>query len=211
MKNNEEILVRIVDDDSAIRETLTYLLTRAGFDCRAYEDARSFLIEDTPSIPGCLILDVRMPEMSGLALQSEMNRRGIRMPIVFFSGHGDLAMAVETMRKGATTFLQKSVASEDLLAAVAEAVEISLSREGKRLTDVEVMARWETLAQREKDIAFLMGEGKLTSDISRKLEVSAKTIYNYRVEIHRKLMTSTQADIARFVYRIRQIREHGVG
>lgn len=208
MKTAEDVIVRVVDDDAAIRETLLYLLTKAGFKCCAYEGARRFLVEDSPSVPGCVIVDVRMPEMSGLELQSEMNRRGIHLPIVFYSGHGDVAMAVETLRKGATTFLQKSVASEDLLSAVAEAVEISLSRDGKRLTDVEVIARWETLAQREKDIALLMGEGKLISDISRQLGVSAKTIYNYRVEIHRKLKTENQADIARFIYRIKHIQEH---
>lgn len=201
----ERVLVRVIDDDPAIRETLSYLLQTAGFECVAYAGAMEFLTQDSPSVPGCAILDVRMPGMSGPALQAEMNRREIVLPVLFYSGHGCLELAVDTMRRGATTFLPKTVPSEDLLSAVAEAVEISLSRQGRRLTDTEIASRWELLAQRERDIAVLMGQGRLTSDISRQLRVSPKTVYNYRVEIHRKLKTKTQADVARMIYRLKEM------
>lgn len=202
-----QVVVRVIDDDAAIREALSYLLSKSGIVCKTFDNAMSFLIQDTPSTPGCVILDVQMPDMDGIALQNEMLRRGICLPIIFYSGHGDMDMAVEAVRKGATTFLQKTVTSEHLLASVAEAIEVSLSYNSRRLNDVEISLRWDTLAQREKSIALMMGEGKVTADIARSLSVSPKTIYNYRVEIYRKLKTKTQADIARFVYRVKKILE----
>ena len=207
---NEKVLVRVIDDDRSIRDSLTYLLTKAGFDCVAYPSARDFLTQDMPSVHGCAILDVRMPEMTGLELQSEMNKRGIRLPIIFFSGHGDLDMAVETLRKGATTFLQKTVSSDKLLGAVAEAVEISLAQETKRLSDTELMTRWDTLADHEKEVAELLGEGMLSRDIADYLKLSPKTVYNYKVEANRKLGTKSPADIARFVYRVKKIQGLGL-
>lgn len=203
--SSEKVLVRVVDDEDSIRESLAYMLGKAGFDCKTYASARDFLVADSPSVKGCLILDVRMPEMSGLELQNEMNRRGIKLPVIFFSGHGDLDMAVETMRKGAANFLQKTVTPDKLLAAVAEAVEASLANEARRLTDADVMTRWNVLSKHEQTIALLMGEGKLTSDIAKALGVSPKTVYNYRTEVCRKLSANTPADVARFVFRVRQI------
>lgn len=203
--SSEKVLVRVVDDEGSIRESLAYMLGKAGFECKTYASAKDFLISDSPSVKGCLILDVRIPEMSGLELQNEMNRRGIKLPVIFFSGHGDLDMAVETMRKGAATFLQKTVTSEKLLAAVAEAVEASLANEARRLTDADVITRWNVLSKHEQAIALLMGEGKLTSDIAKTLGVSPKTVYNYRTEVCRKLSASTPADVSRFVFRVRQI------
>ena len=188
--SSEKVLVRVVDDEGSIRESLAYMLGKAGFECKTYASAKDFLISDSPSVKGCLIVDVRMPEMSGLELQNEMNRRGIKLPVIFFSGHGDLDMAVETMRKGAATFLQKTVTSEKLLAAV---------------TDADVITRWNVLSKHEQAIALLMGEGKLTSDIAKTLGVSPKTVYNYRTEVCRKLSASTPADVSRFVFRVRQI------
>ena len=204
-RKTEKPLVRIVDDDPDQLASLEIMLSAEGWDVACYERASDFFAEDTPSRPGCLILDVRMPEMSGLELQNEMNRRGIKLPVIFFSGHGDLDMAVETMRKGAATFLQKTVTSEKLLAAVAEAVEASLANEARRLTDADVITRWNVLSKHEQAIALLMGEGKLTSDIAKTLGVSPKTVYNYRTEVCRKLSASTPADVSRFVFRVRQI------
>ena len=110
-------LIRIVDDDEDMRESLSFLLESEGWQCAAYASAREFLIEDAGSVPGCLILDIRMPEMTGLELQQEMNRRKIFLPIVFLTGHGSIDMAVSAMKSGAVEFLQKPVDHARLLGA----------------------------------------------------------------------------------------------
>lgn len=115
-------LIRIVDDDEDMRESLSFLLESEGWKCSAYSSAREFLIEDAGSVPGCLILDIRMPEMTGLELQQEMNRRKIFLPIVFLTGHGSIDMAVSAMKSGAVEFLQKPVDHARLLGIVRDCV-----------------------------------------------------------------------------------------
>ena len=115
-------LIRIVDDDEDMRESLSFLLESEGWQCAAYASAREFLIEDAGSVPGCLILDIRMPEMTGLELQQEMNRRKIFLPIVFLTGHGSIDMAVSAMKSGAVEFLQKPVDHARLLGIVRDSI-----------------------------------------------------------------------------------------
>ena len=105
---NENILIRVVDDDAHMRGSLEYMLTAEGFAVKTYPSAQAFLTDDAPSRPGCLILDVKMDGMTGLELQEEMIRRGIRLPVVFLSAHGDIDMAVDTMQRGAVAFVQKT-------------------------------------------------------------------------------------------------------
>ena len=130
MKNLEEMqneaLIRIVDDDADLRKGLTFMLECAGWKSAAYPSARDFLTQDSPSIPGCLILDVQMAGMTGIELQHEMNRRGNTLPIIFLTGHGDIDMAVTAMIDGAANFIQKPPESGKLLAAIETCVSQSL-------------------------------------------------------------------------------------
>ena len=115
-------LIRAVDDDPAIREALEFMLEAEGWQVRAYASGRDFLTGDAASVPGCAIIDVRMPGMSGLELQHEMISRGMRLPVIFLTGHGDIDMAVGAMRDGAVDFVQKPVDQDRILAAIGRAV-----------------------------------------------------------------------------------------
>lgn len=203
----EAPLVRIVDDEISTRTTLEEMLAAEGWRTASYPGAEEFLAADAPSVPGCIILDVRMGGMSGLELQAELNRRGSELPIIFYSAHGDIEMAVDTMKSGAKDFLPKTVGSEKLLAAVSKAVAESLAQTPLECPPSEFIARWESLSDRERETAELIAEGCLNRDISRKMQIALRTIYVYRVNIYRKLHVKTGADIALFVGRVRGILE----
>lgn len=205
----EKPLIRIVDDEESMRSTLVYLLESEGWRTAAYASAREFLAGDTPSTPGCLVLDVRMDEMSGLELQEELNRRGSTLPIVFYSAHGDIEMAVGAVKRGADDFLPKTAGSEKLLAAVAKAAGASLAKRPLEMPPAEYVRRWEGLSARERDVAELIAAGLLNKDISRKLQISVRTVYVYRVGIYKKLELRTSSDIALFLERVRSVRESG--
>ena len=155
-------LIRIVDDDEDMRESLSFLLESEGWNCKAYSSAREFLIEDAGSVPGCLILDIRMPEMTGLELQQEMNRRKIFLPIVFLTGHGSIDMAVSAMKSGAVEFLQKPVDHARLLGIVRDCVRRCSN--GFAVLDfdiIEAKRRWETLTEKEQQVLTLIAAGLL--------------------------------------------------
>lgn len=206
---NDEVLVRIVDDDPSIRSTLEYMLRAEGWKTASYPGATEFLTADAPSVPGCLILDVRMDGMSGLELQQELNRRGSSIPIIFYSAHGDIEMAVDAVKSGAENFLPKTVSSEKLLQSVARAVNESLSGRPGQISPKECLHRWSLLTDREKDVAELIAQGRLNRDITRRLGIAMRTVYVYRVSIYRKLEVRTSAEIARFLELVHFLKEKG--
>ena len=130
MKSQTKPLVRIVDDDASFRKSLSFLLACEGYEIESYASAADFLRSDRPSIPGCLILDVRMPDISGIALQHELNRRANSLPIIFLTAHGEVDMAVQSMHDGAFDFQQKPIDPPKLLTAVARAIKNSYGRLG---------------------------------------------------------------------------------
>ncbi len=205
----ENVLIRIVDDEESTRTTLEFMLRAEGWMTVSYASARDFLTADAPSVPGCLILDVRMDEMTGLELQQELNRRGSCLPIIFYSAHGDIEMAVFAVKNGADDFLPKTVSADKLLAAVAKAAGESLSKTPSELPPAEYIRRFELLSDREKEVAELIAQGFLNRDIVRKLSIAVRTVYVYRVSIYRKLQVKTSADIAQFMQRLRAVREKG--
>ena len=201
-------LVRVVDDDPAVLSSLQCVLEAAGWRCAAYDSAEAFLAGDAYSEPGCAVLDMRMGGMSGLELLAEMNRRGIRIPVIFYSGHADIVIAVSAMRKGAVNFLQKTAGPKDIVNAVSEVME----RYGEEadiapgLTPAQKVARFEALTDQEKRIARLVAEGELNSDIARALGIATKTLRNYKLQIRQKLGLEAPADLARFVRQVERIR-----
>ena len=203
MAQMKRLLVRIVDDDPAARASLAFMLEEEGFDCAAYPSAEDFLKGDSPSVPGCAILDVRMGEMSGLMLQQEMIRRGITLPIVFLSAHGDIDMAVDTMRSGAVAFLRKGSDRTRLLDAIWSAIERA---EGAEPEDAaREVARWQTLTDREREVAERIAAGLLNREIAAELGISPKTVQVYRGEVSRKLDVRGAAGVTRAVRRIEKI------
>ena len=204
--DNPAALVRIVDDEEAVRQSLSFMLEQEGFKTRTFASAQAFLSDDAPSMPGCVIVDVRMPGMSGLELQEEMGRRGIRLPIIFLSAHGDIDMAVDTMSRGAVAFVQKSPDARRLLDAVYKA--LALDAGHSDVTDAEAIARWNQLTDREKQVADLISQGLLNREIGERLGgISFKTVQVHRGEVCKKLGVRRAAGITQAVRRIQNLLE----
>ena len=164
-----EAIVFIVDDDEAVREGLQELVESVGLETRAFSSAQEFLDSYDEEWHGCLLLDVRMPGMSGLKLQEELNRRGCQLPIIFLTGHGDVPMAVETLRRGAVDFVEKPAGGQYLLDKVYEAIE-----EGNRVRRIEtakrdVRAKLDLLTPREKEVLEYIKQGKRPKTIALEL------------------------------------------
>ena len=199
------VRIRIVDDQASVRESLAFMLRQEGFECVCYESARDFLIDDMPSIPGCLLLDVQMPEMSGLELQQELIRRGSTLLIVFLSAYGTIDMAVDTMQKGAVAFVEKTADRSRLLDAIYKALE---RNQGTVQTPALLIARWQTLTPREKEVATLIAQGLLNRDVGERLGgISIKTVQVHRSEVCRKLGVKGASGITRAVRAISGLNE----
>lgn len=190
MKENEA-LIRIVDDDASVRDALQYMLEQEGFNVVAYAGAQEYLVNDMPSRPGVVVLDIRMPGMSGMRLQDEMIARNIVTPIIFLTGHGDVDMAVRALRKGAYHFLQKPVDTGELIQSLRECLE--KMRNG--LSSEEVRALLELLTPRERQITRLLLEGVPNHGIAVRLNLSVRTVDNHRTSVYRKLRVNSYEEL----------------
>ena len=195
-------LVNVVDDDEAVRDSMRWLLEANGFEVRCFESAEAFLAADTLREPvGCLVLDVRMPGLSGLALQDEMLRRGSTMPVIFVTGHGDVPMAVDTMKKGAADFLQKPFSDERLCALVRECLTRSADSHRLALDARELDERMERLTVRERQVLERVVAGRLNKQIADDLSISIKTVEAHRSNIMEKLAVRSMAELMRVAIR----------
>ena len=192
-------LIGAVDDDPAIREALEFMLEAEGWQVKCYASGRDFLTGDAASVPGCLITDVRMPGMSGLELQHEMIARGLLLPVIFLTGHGDIDMAVGAMREGAVDFVQKPVDQERILAAIARAVTRSLAGGGGALTAGERKVRAATLTEREREVASLIAAGLTNRQVGERIGITVRTAEGHRAAIIRKLGVRRPGEIASFL------------
>lgn len=167
-------IVRVIDDDDKVRRSWQFVLEGEGWQVQAYESAVRFLKEDDPQVPGCIVCDVRMPEMSGIELQTEMKRAGNRMPLVLISAHADLVMAVKAVKDGAYDFLLKPVETEHLIQTVSEALELDQTRREENAEVDRVRRSWDLLSAREKEVARGVADGKLNKQIAYDLNISEK-------------------------------------
>jgi two-component system response regulator FixJ len=193
--NECDAVLFVVDDDAAMRRSLAYLFDSAGWKVASFESARDFLERYDGHVPGCLVLDVRMPLMSGLGLQQTLKEKGIHVPIIFLTGHGDLAMAVQAMKTGACDFLEKPCKDQVLLDAVACAVQRSIVEGRIRRTTRTAQTALATLTAREREVAHLMAEGKPNKIIARELAISDKTVQVHRHNTMEKLGVHSAAEI----------------
>ena len=191
----ENALLRTVDDDASVRDALVYMLEQEGFDTVAYASAEEFLVNDMPSRPGVVVLDVRMPGMSGTRLQDEMIARRIDTPIIFLTGHGDVDMAVKALRKGAYHFLQKPVDTDELVRTLRECLE--KTRRG--LTAEEAREAIGLLTPRERQIAKLLLQGVPNHGIAERLSLSVRTGENHRTSLYRKLRVNSYEELKRIL------------
>lgn len=193
----EKCLIRAVDDDPAIREALEFMLECEGWRVKTYAGGREFLTGDMASVPGCVIVDVRMPGMSGLELQHEMSTRGLSLPVIFLTGHGDIDMAVGAMRDGAVDFVQKPVEQDRILAAIGRAIEKSLSGGSAVLSDGEKKARAATLTDREREVALLIAAGLTNRQVGERIGITVRTAEGHRAAVIRKLGVRSPEEIGR--------------
>ena len=193
-ENTVKPLIRLVDDEADQLMSLSLLLEGEGWQTAAYQSAAAFFAGDTPSRPGCLILDVRMPDITGLQMQAEMNRR--QYPLIFLTGHGDVDMAVQTMKDGAKDFLLKPVDPERLLTAVAKIVQDDLDQRSMPIDEAEWKKRFERLSSREQDVIRGAIKGLLNKQIARKMQISERTVQAHRNTAYRKLEVHSVADMA---------------
>ncbi|MDN2678800.1 MULTISPECIES: response regulator transcription factor [unclassified Janthinobacterium] len=200
--NESDAIIFVVDDDAAMRRSLAYLFDSAGWKVETFESARDFLQRYAGHVPGCLLLDVRMPLMSGLELQQELNNRtghAISLPVIFLSGHGDLAMAVQTMKAGACDFLEKPCKDQVLLDAVSRAVARSVEESRSAASANTAQSALARLTAREREVALLMAEGKASKVIARELGISDKTVQVHRHNTMEKLGLHSAAEVARLL------------
>jgi FixJ family two-component response regulator len=198
--------VFIVDDDEAVRSSLTLLLKAFGWPAQTYASAQEFLAAFDPHRAGCLVLDIRMPGMSGLELQDELNSRGAMLPIIFITGHGDVPMAVEAMQRGAMDFLQKPFRDQDLLDRINKALE--QDRAGRELLGnrERIRERMAQLTPREQQVMALVTQGKANKVIAADLELSQRTVEIHRAHVMEKMGANSLAHLVRMVI---EAEEHG--
>ena len=196
MPNSEiKVLVRIVDDDSDLRAAIRFLLESEGWEVADYYSAADFLLNDDPEIPGCLILDVRMPEMTGIELQGELKQHLRQIPIVFLSAHGDIEMAVKTLHEGAVDFLTKPVQEDKLVPVISRAVKLDLIKRGLSFDHEEIKERYKELTERETQIVSLLIKGLLNREIGERLGISTRTVEVHRARAFKKLQVHTISEL----------------
>jgi two-component system response regulator FixJ len=198
----EECLVHVVDDDAGLRRSLRFLLDSVGWKVQLHASAEEFLaVAVPPTQPCCLLLDIRMPAMSGLELQQVLRERGLSFPILFMTGHADVSMAVQAMKSGAADFIEKPFKDQMMLDAVAAAIRRSaeaLDQAGRR---EQAQAALNALSPREREVARLVALGQPNKQIAAELGISEKTVHIHRQHVMEKAGVSSAAELARLMLR----------
>lgn len=189
--------IYLVDDDAAVRGSLTLLLKAAGRRPVAYDSAAAFLEAYVPGAPGALVVDVRMPGMSGLELQRLLARGGMTIPVIVMTGHGDIAMAVQAIKAGAADFIEKPFSDEVLLGCIERALAMDHGRRREEHRRGAVAARLAALTAREREVMALLVRGKLNKVVAAELGVSTRTVETHRARIMEKLGARSLSDLVR--------------
>ncbi|MDH3401269.1 MAG: response regulator transcription factor [Chromatiales bacterium] len=195
--------VFIVDDDEPVRDSLKMLMRSVGLSAETFSGAAEFLEAYDPDRPGCLVLDIRMPGMSGMELQEKLNEVHAILPIIFITGHGDVPMAVKAIQYGAADFIQKPFRDQDLLDRINKAIEQDASNRAQLLETRDIEERLSNLTPREKEVLELIVDGRPNKVIAADLEVSQRTVEIHRARVMDKMRASSLAHLVRMVMRLR--------
>ncbi len=198
----EQPLVFVVDDDASAREGIEDILQSVGLPVTSFGSAQEFLHGPRPDAPGCIVLDVRLPGISGLEFQKILTEAGIRLPVIFITGHGDIPMSVMAMKSGAIEFLTKPLREQSLLDAVNAGIEADrLRRQGSKHVS-ELRQRFELLTPREREVFALVVTGRPNKQIAAQLELSEMTVKVHRSQIIKKMRATSIVDLARMADRL---------
>jgi len=201
---NARATIFVVDDDLAVRDALKLLLRSVGQAVETYGSAQEFLDAYSEDRPGCLVLDIRMPGMSGLELQQKLNEKHSILPIIFITGHGDVPMAVEAMQAGAVDFIQKPFRDQDLIDRINQALEKDTNNRAALGERNGIRKRLETLTPREREVLDLVVHGKANKVIAGDLKLSQRTVEIHRARVMEKMQASSLAHLVRMVLEVGQ-------
>lgn len=191
--------IYVVDDDEALRDSLVWMLESNAYVVRAFDCAETFLEAYAPDMTGCIVLDVRMPGMSGLELFDELGRRHCTLPVIFITGHGDVPMAVAALKKGAADFIEKPFGERDMLRLIEQCLDQERASRGKRRLEADTARRLEHLTQREREVLDLIIAGKLNKQIADVLGISIKTVEVHRARVMEKMGANSLAELVQHV------------
>src|SRR5258707_12673294 len=198
----ERAIVFVIDDDPSMRLALEDLVSTVGLEVRAFAAPQDFLQSKPPDAPGCLVLDVRLPGMSGLTFQKELAKEGLALPVIFITGHGDIPMSVRAMKAGAVEFLTKPFDDQDLLDAIHTAIERDRKRRPEALRLAELRERFATLTERERQVTTLVVTWRATKPIAADLSLSALPAKVHRGHVIRKMHAGSLPELVRMADRL---------
>jgi FixJ family two-component response regulator len=194
---NSDAVVYVVDDDASVRDAIRRLISTIGLRVHTFGSAAEFLESKREEVPGCLVLDVRLPDLSGLEFQRALSDRAIHIPIVFVTGHGDIPMSVRAMKAGAIGFLTKPFRGQELLDAVQEAIAKDRVSASERARLADIQCRYESLTAREREVLQLVASGLLNKQVAAELGASELTIKTHRARVMQKMGAESLADLVR--------------
>jgi FixJ family two-component response regulator len=197
-----DAIVFVVDDDSSIREAIESLVKLAGLRVESFGSAQEFLRAERPDLPGCVVLDVELPGLSGLDLQRELATHGIKLPIIFITGYGDIPMSVRAMKAGALEFLTKPFRDQDLLDAIQQALERDRAARRHSREIAELRERFDALTSREREVMSLVVAGWLNKQIGFELGISEITVKIHRGRVMNKMGAQSLAELVRMTERL---------